>query len=612
MSGVPPKEIMNVQEQGAAFDKAIVGKTVATMFASTVRAMPDAVALRWKEGDAWREITWAETADQACRLAASLGALGVTRGDRVVMIMRNRPEFHVADLAVLLCGATPISIYNSSAPDQVQYLAGHCGAVVAIAEDADYLDRILQVRGELPNLRHVVVIDDPTGAAQSDILRWDDLLAAEPVDFATACEIAQPDDLATVIYTSGTTGPPKGVMLDHANICWTVETYAAMLRNDPTGWRVVSYLPMAHIAERMTSHYLGVARGFEITTCPDPGIVSQYLPQTRPNSFFAVPRVWEKFYAALQNALFADESKRAATEGALAIGWMASEYRARDEELPDDLAAKFAQADAALGAVRAMVGLDQLEIAVTGAAPIPFDVLKFFRSIGLPLSEIYGLSETSGPMTWEPYRVKVGSVGVACLGIEVKLADDGEVVCRGGNIFRGYLNAPDKTAEVLDADGWFHSGDIGEFDDEGYLKIVDRKKELIITAGGKNISPANLEAALKQGELIGQCCAIGDMRPFVSALVVLDPDVTPQWARARGVDGLTLEQLAVHPEVVAEIDREVAAANERFSNVEKIKKVTILHSEWLPDSEELTPTMKLKRRGVHTKFADAIEAMYTR
>jgi long-chain acyl-CoA synthetase len=414
-----------------------------------------------------------------------------------------------------------------------------------------------------------------------------------------------------VIYTSGTTGPPKGVVLDHANICWTVESYRETLGVDTTGWRALSYLPMAHIAERMSTHYLGISSGFEVTTCPEPGQAAKYLPEVHPQTFFAVPRVWEKLHTALVGALNADPERAAQGQAALDVGWEVSEYRARGEDLPDELHARFEPAEPMLAAVRGMIGLDQLVVGVTGAAPIPVEVLRFFRSLGVPMSEIYGLSETSGPMTWDPYAVRVGTVGRAMPGIEVRLADDGEVLCRGGNVFRGYLNAPDKTAEVLDEEGWFHTGDIGQFDDDGYLRIVDRKKELIVTAGGKNISPANLEAALKAGTLIGQACVIGDNRPFICALVVLDTDIAPAWAKSRGIDTTTLAELAEHPDVREEIERQVGEANARFSRVEQIKKFTILPHEWVPDSEELTPTMKLKRRGVLKKYAEHIETMYS-
>jgi long-chain acyl-CoA synthetase len=590
---------------------AVAGHTVATRFRDTVRRVPDRVALRWKAGDGWAEWTWSEYADRACRMAAALSGLGVRHGDRVVLMMRNRAEFHVADIAALLVGATPVSIYNSSAPEQVQYLVEHCGAVAAIVEDVGYLERVLEVRSTLPKLAHVAIIDDDANVPD-EVLRWDSLLATEPLDLDAAAATARQDDLATIIYTSGTTGPPKGVMLDHANIVWTVHCLVrAMTGVDVEFSRVVSYLPMAHIAERMTSHYQGIAVAYEVTTCPEPGTVAAYLPEVRPEIFFAVPRVYEKMHAGVRAVTAAHPEQQAALDAAVPVGERAAEYRARDEALPSELAAGYERAKPVLDVVRAQLGLDQVKAAISGAAPLPVEVLRFFRALGVEMSEIYGLSETSGPMTWAPFRVKIGWVGPPIPGCEVTLADDGEVLARGGNIFRGYLNDPERTAEALDADGWLHTGDIGVFDDDRYLKIVDRKKELIITAGGKNISPANIEAALKAFPLIGQVCVIGDNRPFVSALVVLDPEVAAAWANQHGLEGKTLAELASDPAVIAEIDRNIASANQQFSNVERVKKFTLLGEEWLPDSELLTPTMKLKRRGINQRFAREIEAMYS-
>jgi long-chain acyl-CoA synthetase len=584
--------------------------TLPQLFAETVAAHPDRTALRWKVGDAFAEWTWTDYADRVARVAAALRDLGVGHGDRVVLMLRNRPEFHIADTAVLLLGATPVSIYNSSAPEQVEYLVGHSEACVAIVEDIAFLERFLKVRSELPGLRHIVIVDDPDGLAPVDVHQWNVMLGAAPLSIDAELGNARSDDLMTIIYTSGTTGPPKGVTLDHQNMDWTMSSFSEAAGVDPTGWRVVSYLPMAHVAERTVSHYMGVKGAYEVTTCPDPGLLVPYLVQTRPQFFFAVPRVWEKAHAALRAAVAADPAKAEQLEQALEVGWQVSEAQARGEALPDAYEELWAVIGPALQAVRAQIGLDQVEIAMTGAAPIPFEILKFFRSLGVPLSEVYGLSETSGPMTWTPFRVKVGTVGPPLPGVEVVLGSDGEVLTRGGNVFRGYLNAPEQTADVFDADGWFHTGDIGVLDADSYLKIVDRKKELIITAGGKNISPANLEAALKAGQLIGQACVIGDNQPFISALLVLDADVAPGWAKSRDIDATDLAALAAHPDVQAEVAREIDEANARFSQVEKIKRWTLLAEEWLPDSEELTPTMKLKRRGVHRKYADEIAALY--
>ena len=516
--------------------EAVRGQTVPTRFVETVRSRPDALALRWKDGDTWHHWTWTDYAERATRLAASLRELGVARGDRVVLMMRNRPEFHVADMATLLVGATPISIYNSSAAEQIQYLVGHCEARVGILEDEGYLERFQTVRAELPKLQHLITIE-AEGDRPADVLAWDDLLAAVPLDLDAAAAIAQPEDIATVIYTSGTTGPPKGVLLDHLNICWTIESLRLALGDLAiVGRRVVSYLPMAHIAERMTSHYQGVALGYEVSTCPDGGAIAQFLPEVRPEIFFSVPRVWEKMHSGIMAIAAADPQRMQQLETALGIGLKASDYRARGEALPDDLRAEWEAADReGLALVRSIIGLDECVAAISGAAPIAVEVFDFFRALGVPISEIYGMSESSGPMTWAPFRVKAGAVGPEIPGSEVRLAEDGEVVARGGNVFRGYLNDPEKTADALDADGWLHSGDIGVFDDEGYLRIVDRKKELIITAGGKNVSPANLESALKAQELVGQACVIGEGRPFIAALVVLDPDVAPAWADRHGI-----------------------------------------------------------------------------
>lgn len=588
------------------------GQTVVQWLVRNAAELPDQVALRRMapDGSGLEEWTWAQTIDRSARLARAYGRLGLERGDRALLFLRNRPEFHVADLGVLLAGGTPLSIYNSSSPEQVAQLAGHSRARVAVVDDIGFLERLLKVRDQLPDLRTIVVADDPDGLAPDGVLRLDDLLGDDPVDAEAAAAAVRPEDLVTVIYTSGTTGAPKGVMLTHSNIAHQCVGYEQLIGTEP-GARSVSYLPMAHIAERMVTHYGWLRLRSEVTCCPDQTTLTAYLAQVRPTDLFGPPRVWEKLRAGIEAAVAAGgPEKVAGFTRALEVGRQVAELRAADRPLPDPLAAGWAQVDAAAFApLRAKLGLDQLRYCFSGAAPLPVDVLVFLRSIGLPFSEIYGMSENTGGMTWDPFLVRSGSVGRAYPGAEVKLADDGEVLCRGGIVSPGYLDDPERSAETFDAEGWLHTGDIGRLDADGYLSIVDRKKELIITAGGKNVSPANLEALLKSLPLVGQACVIGDRRPYLVALLVLDPEVAPGWAAREGLP-TTPAELAATPELRAELERGVAAVNARVSQVEGIRKFAIVADEWVPDSEQLTATMKLKRRGVHATYADTITTLY--
>lgn len=591
----------------------VAGRTVPSEFAKTVAEHPNRVALRWREADGrFGEWTFRDYADRVTRIAGGLRRLGVQRGDRIVLMMRNRPEFHAIDMAVAGLGATAISIYNSSSPEQIAYLVDHCRARLAVVEDASFLARFRPVREKLPRLEGIGLVD-PREAPEPEIaFTWESLLQMPPLDLAECASIARPEDLATVIYTSGTTGPPKGVMISHFNVAWTVESLKQTIDfPEYAGKKVISYLPMAHIAERMTSHYQQAFLAYEVTTCPEPSQIAEYARLVRPNFMFGVPRVWEKIYAGVHAALAADPEKQrkfseaveAARPIARDMAWgRATEEQRQTWQFLDTVA---------FSTVRQLVGLDQLELAITGAAPIPAEMLEWFRAIGVPLAEIYGMSESSGPMTLSAWRVKPGTVGQAIVGCEVRLADDGEVICRGGNVFQGYLDEPAKTAEALDKEGWLHSGDIGTVDEDGFFKIVDRKKELIITAGGKNISPANLEASLKMIPLIGQACAIGDRRPFVTALLVLDPDATKAFAARENIPFTSLAEMAEHPRVVEVVQAGLAKAMESFNNAERVKKVRILGEEWLPDSDCLTPTSKLKRRGILERYAAEIESLYS-
>jgi long-chain acyl-CoA synthetase len=585
-------------------------RTVPVALLDTVRRQPEAPALRWREGEGFASWTWREYAERAARVATGLRELGVKRGGRIILLMRNRPEFHLVDVGALLAGATPVSLYNSSSSEQIAYLAGHCEAVVAVVEDGPFLSRLLEARASLPGLRHVVRVGG-TGPAPSGVRELSELLSAAPIDLDEAAAAVQPEDLATLIYTSGTTGQPKGVKLTHHNIAAELEALFQFLGRDGAGKRVVSFLPMAHIAERIVTHYLHTAWGSEATCCPDATQLSAYLVGVRPTFLFGPPRIWEKLHSGIRAVVAADPTKAERFEKALGVGRQVSEAKARGEPLPDGLRRTWEAVDAAAFApLRQKLGLDAVEYAISGAAPIPPEIIQFFRDIGLPMSELFGMSEGTGAATWEPHRVKVGTVGRALPGVEMRRLDDGEIVLRGGIVFPGYLNDPERTAEALDAEGWLHTGDIGEIDAEGYLKIVDRKKELLITAGGKNVSPANLEAMLKTLPLVGQAVAIGEGRPYLVALLQLNPEVAPAWARARGLEVTEPRALATEPLVLQELARGVAELNRRISGAEQLKRIAVVGDEWLPDSEVLTPTMKLKRRGVGARYAGLIEQLY--
>jgi long-chain acyl-CoA synthetase len=594
----------------------IDGQNLAKRYLANAARNASIEAIRWKDADgSWQSWTLSELTEATARLVTGLAGLGVGRGDTIVLMLRNRPEFHALDIAALFLGATPVSIYNSSAPEQIDYLVNDCKAKVAVVEDDGFLERFLKVREALTTLEHIVMIE-PSETAGDAVVPYAELAASNLADLATHAETATLDDIATIIYTSGTTGPPKGVMLSHGNVAWTLESVGQSMREqtsiaDFAGKKHVSYLPMAHIFERLLGHYYLLDFGSQITCCPETTQLTAYTGEVRPNVFIGVPRVWEKLYAGVNAALAGDPEKskafNEAVGAALPITAKMTEGTATQEEIDTW---NFLDA-VAFSTVRGLIGLDEAEICVTGAAPLPAEILAWFRAIGVPLTEGYGMSETTAVLTWanDP---KPGCVGRAATGVELMIAEDGEVLARGGNSFVGYLNKPEQTAETIDAEGWLHTGDIGVLDDDGYLKIVDRKKELIITAGGKNVSPANLEAELKMIPLVGQACAVGEQRPFMAALVVLDPDASAAWARAHGIEGdaATMPALAENLEVLAEIDAGLVEAMKRFNNAEAVKKVKVLGEEWLPDSDLLTPTSKLKRRGILAKFAAEIDALY--
>ena len=565
-------------ETTSAIRALTAGETMCAVFAATAAEHAGEPALRNADGSI--DWTWAEYLERARAAAAGLAGLGLQRGDTMVCWLANRPEFNIADAGAMLLGAASFSIYNTFTVEQAEHVVGDAGSTVIVTEPV-FLERALALKDSGSTaIEHVVLVEGEHAGA----LTWDELLALAPegFDVDAAAAAVEPGDLATLIYTSGTTGPPKGVQLTHRNLHAQIEATGSRV-GLTEGLRAISYLPMAHIAERMCTHYFPMATAWQVTTCPDPRAIAGVLPQVRPGFFFSPPRLWEKLRAGVLASL--DDGTRQALDAAI--------ERVRAGEGPQDGPLQ--------QAVRAKLGFDELSVAIVGAAPCPAEVIEFWHALGVPLGELYGMSETTGVATVNPPEaIRIGTVGTVLEGVEVKLSDEGEVLMRGAVVMSGYRNLPEKTAEAIDSEGWMHSGDVGVFDEDGYLRIVDRIKELIINAAGKNMSPANIEATLKTAsELIGQVCVIGDGRPYNVALITLDPDVRAVFLERHGED-------AIAPAVAQAIER----GNERLARVEQIKRYTILPDEWVPGGDELTPTMKLKRKPIAEKYAQEIEQLY--
>jgi long-chain acyl-CoA synthetase len=604
---------MATQAQHQEHYKGLDQGTAAGAFQFTANRVPDRPALKTLDGSI--ELTWGEYNDRVKQAAAGLAALGLKKGDTIAIMLVNRPEFHIVDAAAMHLGATPFSIYNTYTADQIAFLVEDAAPTIAVTEQ-QFLDRLASARDRDNALEHIVVVDGdaPEGGLTLDELQQK---GEDGFDFDASWQAIQPDDVLTLIYTSGTTGNPKGVQITHRNILETVRSYAQII-DFPDGGRIVSYLPMAHIAERNVSQYLPMAFGFDVTSIDNPRDLSAALPQVHPTWFFAVPRIYEKLKSGLEAMLdnLEDQEAKKKIQGALDMALKRVELIQAGEEVPQDLEEAWQKADAELFSnLRAAIGLDQLEACNVGAAPTPPDVIKFFHAIGIPLAELWGMSETTGAgATNPPDKIKIGTVGPPAPGIEIKLADeDNEILIRGPVVMPGYRNNDEKTRETMTDDGWLMTGDIGEFDDDGYLKIVDRKKELIISAAGKNMSPANIESHLKSaGPLIGQAIAIGDGRPYNVALLTLDPDNLPGFLKEAGIDGdpSDLESLVENDKLLEAVQKEVDKANEQMARVEQIKKFKLLATEWEPGGDELTPTMKLKRKPIAEKYNDEIEALY--
>jgi long-chain acyl-CoA synthetase len=583
--------------------------TLCAAFQKTAAAHPEAVALRTPDDSV--SLTWGEYAARVRKVAAGLAALGVARGDTVAIMLTNRPEFHVVDAGALHAGATPFSVYNTLATDQIGYLFSNAANKVVITEQ-QFLEKLV-LANSAGQVEHFICIDGPAEGAMT----LEELAASGDADFDfdASWQAVEPSDVLTLIYTSGTTGPPKGVELTHANLMAEMDAlkgYFPLSHKD----KLVSYLPDAHIANRWGAHYNNMRFGIQITTVDDPKQLVATLPTVRPTFFGAVPAVWYKVKAGIEAALAAepDEKKRKIANWAIATGTKVAWLKSEGKSVPLPLKVQHRLAERlVLGKLRERMGLDQVRVAATGASAIAPDALAFMLALGVPVLEVWGMSETSAVVTMNPPDgIRIGTVGkVVPGGSEISLAEDGELLVRGPLVMKGYRNDPERTAEAIDSDGWMHTGDIATIDADGYVKIVDRKKELIINAAGKNMSPQNIEGAVKVAcPLVMSVVAVGDDRPFVTALLTLDPDACAAYGAKVGLADASPAVLAQDESVKALIQSGIDQANEKLARVEQIKKFAILPSPWEPGGDELTPTMKLKRKPIAEKYASEIDALY--
>ena len=609
-----------VLRQRAELEGTIQGQTVCDALRRTAADLAGEPALSDRAGDGWQTLTWAQTRQQALELAAGFIALGLDPGERVALMLPNRAAHVLADLGAVHAGGVPVTFYATLAAEQVGFVAGDCAARIAVLDGADQLARWAPVLDALPELRKVIVLDGAACPAGELYMTWDDFAALGRDRLAAAPELVTgrvagitPDDPVTLLYTSGTTGNPKGVLITHRSVLYEVAA-GQRVGNITGGVRWVSYLPLAHIAERMFTLYIPVSVGGHVHFCPDAKQLVGVVGQVQPTAFFGVPRVWEKVQAGIQALLAAeqDETRKAAVLAAMDAGRQYVASCQFGQSTPPELAEAFRAAnEQVLGPIRALLGLGDAEHVSSAAAPLPPDVAAFFAGLGMKILDVYGMTETTGAFTMNTDAgFKLGTVGRPVPGMEVRIAGDGEVLTRGPLNTPGYLNQPELTAGLIDPDGWLHTGDIGRLDEDGFLSVVDRKKELIITAGGENVPPAAIENLLVAHPLVGQALAYGDRRPYVVALLTLDGEVAPAWARARGIDADSLAALAEHPAVLAAVEEAVAAANLQLARVQQVKRWRLLPVEWTAESEELTPTLKLKRRVVHAKYADDIDILY--
>ncbi|MGN0065080.1 MAG: AMP-dependent synthetase/ligase [Nocardioides sp.] len=608
----------------ARIEEKVAGRTLVDCLADVASRHPDDPAFsdrhRTAEGEGWRTLTWAQTHSLALDVAGALLAEGLPSGGTVAIMASNRVEHMVADMGTVNAGGVPMSIYNTLSSEQVSFIAGQSEPYVAILENADHLAR-WQAALDQGSVARVVLLNAEDVPPGDRFVHWDDFVAggaawraAHADELAARQSSVALDDPATYLYTSGTTGNPKGVVLTHHNVLFeAMSTLEAADLGSPQ--RQISYLPLAHIAERVLGLYGPQINASHTYCIGDPAELLATLGEVHPTAFFGVPRVWEKIKTGISAKLAADPDpanvKMVQDSMAAALAWV--EAQETGNEMTPEIEAAYKQADdAILGFLKLLLGLDQATWTASAAAPMPLEVAKFMAGLGLKVYDVYGMTETCGAVTVNGSRgFRLGTVGRAISGVEMQLGEDGEVMVRGPVMTPGYHRNDQATHALIDDEGWVHTGDIGEIDEDGFLKIVDRKKELIITSQGKNIAPSNIENYLKESPVVGHAMAIGDGKPYVVAVLTLDGEVAPVVAERLGISYTDLADLSSKPEILDMVQAGVDAANERLSRPEQVKAWRLLPDEWTAESEELTPTLKLKRRVVNHKYADVVEGLYT-
>ncbi|MGH2706983.1 MAG: AMP-dependent synthetase/ligase [Actinomycetota bacterium] len=588
------------------------------IFLNRVATTPVLVAMRSNSGGRWNPITFREFGRQAQEVANGLISLGIEKGERVSLLSRNCPEWYICDMGIMLAGGCTVPVYVTNSPPQVAHVLGHSRSRVALVENGEQLEKIRECRSELPDLKSVVVFTGEGADEEERILSLDALRRLgssyereHPQEVQERAGAVAPEDLATIVYTSGTTGMPKGAMLTHANAVWTVQSAMKVLDLREGMERLVCYLPLSHIFERLASEWGGIYQGMEVWFSETIDRLRPTLEECCPTFFVGVPRVYEKFAAGLK-AHIREHPKRKLIEKAIGIGTRKAELEQAGERLPLVLKAEHRTLDKlVLSKLRAGLGMDRVRLAISGAAPLAPEVLRFIQALNISLVEGYGLTETTAPVSVAPPgKNRIGTVGPPLPEVEVRFDEDGEILVRGPNVFQGYFEDETATREAFDEDGFFRTGDVGKLDEVGYLKITDRKKDLIITAGGKNIAPQEIEGRLKLAPLISQAVVIGDQRPYVTALLTLDTEVADGWARQRGIGAASVAQLANHATVIQEVQAMVNRVNEGLSPVEQIKRWTLLGRDFTQEAEEITPSLKVRRKVITERYCDTIEKMY--